>query len=124
MRILVATGPQGGPRPESLIKKLGPAAAECELLVHDPDLEMFDLGGIAPGLRLRVNPEVVNSDYVIGIEGIYPNRMSIMHPVRGLRLRFSVLKPSGNLTLFFQTNQATFRSVLPSALLHPATLTS
>jgi Lactate racemase N-terminal domain len=73
IRILVATGDQGAPRPESLIKKLGPAAADCELLIHDPDRHETDLGTISPGIRLFANREVVSSDFVVGIEGIYPD---------------------------------------------------
>lgn len=113
VRILVATGDGGFPRPESLIKKLGPAAADCELLIHDPHREgatLGTLGGtVGRGVRLIVNRQVLASDFVIGVEGIYPVRghsypagssliLSVLgaETIEGLSARFSGRGPAGS----------------------------
>jgi nickel-dependent lactate racemase len=72
VRVLVATGMHGPPRPAALAAKLGPEAAACRLLVHDPGAGLVDLGRTSFGTPVLVNREVPASDLVIGIGGVYP----------------------------------------------------
>jgi len=75
VRILVATGTHGAPGKDSVAKKVGSAAAsECEIIVHNSDRQLVDLGSTSLGTPIYVNKEVVSSDYVIGIGGVYPNQ--------------------------------------------------
>jgi nickel-dependent lactate racemase len=73
VRILIATGTHGPPRPEALAGKVGPeAAATCQLLVHDHTRGLTRVGRTSFGTPVLVNREVLASDLVIGVGGIYP----------------------------------------------------
>jgi lactate racemase len=72
VRILVATGMHGPPRPQALAGKVGPDAAACRLLLHDPGDGLVRAGRTSFGTPVLVNREVLASDLVIGIGGIYP----------------------------------------------------
>lgn len=74
IRILVATGTHGAPRIDTLQKKVGPeAASSCQILVHDPTHNLVEIGRTSSGTRVVVNEEVIASDFVVGVGGIYPN---------------------------------------------------
>ncbi len=74
VRILVATGTHGAPRIETLPKKVGPeAASACQILVHDSTHNLMKIGRTSFGTPVTVNREVLASDFVVGIGGIYPN---------------------------------------------------
>ena len=72
VRILVATGMHGPPRPPALAAKVGPEAVACRLLVHDPGHGLVRAGRTSFGTPVLVNREVLASDLVIGIGGVYP----------------------------------------------------
>jgi nickel-dependent lactate racemase len=73
VRILVATGSHGPPHPRALAAKVGPeAAAACRVLVHDHTRGLARVGRSSFGTPVLVNREVLASDLVIGIGGIYP----------------------------------------------------
>jgi nickel-dependent lactate racemase len=89
VRVLVATGVQGAPRPESLLKKLGPAAADCEVIIHDPNRHLVNLGNLPSGIRILANHQVPASDFVVGVGGVYPNEDPRFEA--GLKLALGVL---------------------------------
>ncbi len=75
VKIVVAGGSHGASRKDVLVRKIGrEAAAACQLLVHDPARNIVKLGRTSFGTPVLVNREVVTSDFVMGIGGIYPNR--------------------------------------------------
>jgi nickel-dependent lactate racemase len=72
--VLMATGTHGKPNPEGLAKKVGPeAASRCRLLVHDCRGATKKIGTTCAGTPVFVNPEVLASDCIVGIGGVYPN---------------------------------------------------
>lgn len=75
IRVLVATGTHGAPRQETVVQKIGPQiASACRVLIHDSTSNStVKLGRTSFGTRVWVNREVVNSDLVVGIGGIFPN---------------------------------------------------
>lgn len=74
VRILIATGTHGAPRPETMEKKIGPeVASTCQVLIHDAYRNLSRLGVSSWGTPVEVNREVLQSDVVIGVGGIYPN---------------------------------------------------
>jgi lactate racemase len=74
IRILIATGTHAAPRRETVQKKIGPEAfATCQVLVHDAYRNLAKLGRTSLGTPVEVNREVLRSDLVIGMGGIYPN---------------------------------------------------
>jgi nickel-dependent lactate racemase len=74
VRVLLATGTHGPPPSlDGLARKLGPeAASACQLLVHDHTRAAVKVGRTSFGTPVLVNREVVDSDLLIGIGGIYP----------------------------------------------------
>jgi nickel-dependent lactate racemase len=71
--ILMATGSHGKPAPDAMLKKVGKKAAEsCRLLVHDC-FKTVRIGKTSFGTPVYVNRAVLNSDFIVGIGGIYPN---------------------------------------------------
>jgi nickel-dependent lactate racemase len=75
VRILIATGTHGSPGDDSVAKKVGSAvASECEIIVHNSERQLVDLRRTSLGTPVSVNKEVISSDYVIGIGGVYPNQ--------------------------------------------------
>jgi nickel-dependent lactate racemase len=74
VRILMATGTHGAPPEDALAKKVGSeAASSCRLLVHDSKRDCVRVSTTSFGTPVIVNKEVLRSDLVIGIGGIYPN---------------------------------------------------
>jgi hypothetical protein len=73
VRILVAAGTHGAPGARALMQKLGPAANQCHIIVHDPGRHVADLGSIPSGIRVFANRELVTSDFLLTVGGIYPN---------------------------------------------------
>ncbi len=72
--ILVASGMHGAVSKDAMVKKVGSeAAVNCRLLGHDYKNGVVAIGKTAMGTPLAVNREVVASDFVIGVGGVYPN---------------------------------------------------
>jgi nickel-dependent lactate racemase len=72
--VLMATGTHGTPPNDGMRKKIGPEAAErCRLLVHRHDKDLVKIGRTSFGTPVYVNREVLHSDMVIGIGGIFPS---------------------------------------------------
>jgi nickel-dependent lactate racemase len=72
--ILVASGMHGAASKDAMVKKVGSeAAAACRLIGHDYKNGVVAVGKTAMGTPVAVNQEVVASDFVIGIGGVYPN---------------------------------------------------
>jgi len=72
--ILVASGMHGAMSNDAIVKKVGSeAAVACRLVGHDYKNGLVAIGKTAMGTPVAVNPEVVASDFVIGIGGVYPN---------------------------------------------------
>jgi nickel-dependent lactate racemase len=72
--ILMAGGTHGLSPGNAIHKKVGPLAAEsCRLVVHDPRRRAVKVGRTSFGTPVLVNHEVVASDFVMGIGGLYPN---------------------------------------------------
>jgi nickel-dependent lactate racemase len=71
---LMATGSHGTPAADAMRKKVGTKAAEsCRLLVHDCFHGNVKIGNTSFCTPVCVNRAVLESDFVIGIGGIYPN---------------------------------------------------
>ena len=74
VRILIATGTHPAPDKISAERKIGKAAAEeCQLIIHDAHAQLVEVGKSSFGTPVFVNQEVVSSDFVLGIGGLYPN---------------------------------------------------
>jgi nickel-dependent lactate racemase len=74
--ILVATGTHGAAQTETITKKVGQqAASSCRILVHDSTASeaLVKIGKTSFGTPVYVNREVMQSDFVVGIGGVYPN---------------------------------------------------
>ena len=72
--ILIATGTHGAPQPCSIEKKVGlEAASGCRVLIHDAKRNCAHIGRTLSGTPVLVNKAVLDSDFVIGIGGVYPN---------------------------------------------------
>jgi lactate racemase len=73
VRIVVGTGTHGPPSSDAIAKKVGPeAAARCRLLAHDHTRNLAWIGRTSFGTPVVVNREVLTSDLVIGVGGVYP----------------------------------------------------
>jgi lactate racemase len=71
--ILIASGAHGPAERGAMEKKVGPQAARsCRLLAHDHKGDLLRVGRTSFGTPVIVNREVSNSDFVLGIGGIYP----------------------------------------------------
>lgn len=72
--IVMAPGTHGAPRPDAVVKKVGAeAAATCRLAVHDCERDLVRLGRSAFGTPVLINRFVAESDFLIGVGGVYPN---------------------------------------------------
>jgi len=72
--ILIATGTHGAPHSRSIERKVGPEAASgCRVLVHNAKRNCAPIGRTLSGTPVLVNKAVLDSDFVIGIGGVYPN---------------------------------------------------
>jgi lactate racemase len=73
VRILIGTGTHAPPSPNSIAKKVGPeAASSCRLLVHDHARNLTRIGRTSFGTPVIVNREVLASDLLVDVGGIYP----------------------------------------------------
>ena len=71
--ILLASGAHSRIPNDAVAKKAGPeAASACRLLVHDSAAQSVRVGRTSFGTEVFVNPEVVASDLVVGVGGVYP----------------------------------------------------
>ncbi|MGH2443387.1 MAG: lactate racemase domain-containing protein [Chloroflexota bacterium] len=74
VRIMIAPGTHGAPKAGAVEKKIGSEAAKaCTVLIHDCHAPMARAGRTSFGTPVLVNPEVVRSDLVVGVGGVYPN---------------------------------------------------
>src|SRR5215218_3553707 len=72
--IVMASGAHGSPGAHAFAKKLGvEAAALCKLHVHDCQRNLVNMGRTSFGTPVLVNKAVADSDFLVGIGGIYPN---------------------------------------------------
>jgi len=73
VRVLIGTGTHAPPPPAAIAKKVGPeTAAACRLLVHDHLRNLERIGRTSFGTPVIVNREVLASDLLLGIGGVYP----------------------------------------------------
>jgi nickel-dependent lactate racemase len=73
VRVLLASGSHGRIPSHALAKKIGQeAASTCRLLTHDYRRDLARVGRTSFGSDVLVNQEVVASDLVIGVGGVYP----------------------------------------------------
>lgn len=73
VRILIGTGTHGPPSKDAMAKKVGPEVASiCRLLVHDHTRNLARVGRTSFGTPVLVNREVLTSDLLIGVGGVYP----------------------------------------------------
>lgn len=72
--VVMATGTHGRPFPDAMSKKIGDeAASSCRLLIHDCFRDVKRIGRTTFGSPVFVNQNILESDLVIGVSGIYPN---------------------------------------------------
>jgi len=72
--VVMATGTHGRPFPDAMSKKIGDeAASSCRLLIHDCFRDVKRIGRTTFGTPVFVNQNILESDLVIGVSGIYPN---------------------------------------------------
>jgi nickel-dependent lactate racemase len=73
--VVIASGMHAPPGRDAIFKKLGSEAAEtCRVVIHDYDFGLVTLGQTRFGTPVTVNAQVAQSDFVLGIGGLYPNR--------------------------------------------------
>jgi nickel-dependent lactate racemase len=73
IRILVATGTHGDQDRRALANKLGKEAVEsCRIMIHDDLRNTAYVGKTSFKTPVYVNKEVLKSDLIIGIGGVYP----------------------------------------------------
>ena len=75
VRILVASGTHRAPLPGAIPKKVG-SSCPCQVLVHNPLRDVVKIGTTSFGTPVVVNKDVIASDFVMGISGVYPNNMA------------------------------------------------
>jgi nickel-dependent lactate racemase len=74
VRVLMGLGTHGAPANGAMVKKVGiEAVSSCRTFMHDCDRNVVKIGTTSFGTPVIVNREVVTSDFVVGIGGIYPN---------------------------------------------------
>ncbi len=71
--IVLACGAHALPRMNSVRSKVGEIASECTIRLHDANRDVARIGRTSFGTPVLLNKEVANSDFVIGIGGLYPN---------------------------------------------------
>jgi nickel-dependent lactate racemase len=72
--VVLASGMHAPPSREAIVKKLGAeAAAACRVVIHDYSRGLITVGQTTFGTPVAVNAEVAQSDFVVGIGGLYPN---------------------------------------------------
>jgi nickel-dependent lactate racemase len=74
VRILMAPGTHGRPPADAIEKKIGAeAASTCATGAHDCYGKLPKVGRTSFGTPVYVAPEVLESDFIVGIGGLYPN---------------------------------------------------
>jgi nickel-dependent lactate racemase len=74
VRILMAPGTHGRPPAGAIEKKIGEeAASTCATRAHDCNAKLPKIGRTSFGTPVYVAPEVLDSDFIVGIGGLYPN---------------------------------------------------
>ena len=72
--IIMAPGTHGAPRADALVKKVGEeAAGSCRMYIHDCNCDVVNVGRTSFGTPVLVNKHVLDSDFLVGIGGLYPN---------------------------------------------------
>ena len=70
----MASGAHGSPGAHAFAKKLGvEAAALCKPHAHHCQRNLVNMGRTSFGTPVLVNKAVADSDFLVGIGGIYPN---------------------------------------------------
>ena len=74
VRVLMAPGTHGVPPADAIGKKIGDqAASTCVTRAHDCREKLPKIGRTSFGTPVYVAPEVLESDFIVGIGGLYPN---------------------------------------------------
>ena len=73
VRILVASGTHGRSPIDAVLRKVGPQAASCRIILHDCTRDVVKIGRTSFGTPVFLNKEVIGSDFILGIGGVYPN---------------------------------------------------
>jgi nickel-dependent lactate racemase len=72
--IVMASGAHGAAAADAFAKKVGAEAATlCRLHVHDCKRNLVNMGRTPFGTPVLVNKAVADSDFLVGIGGLYPN---------------------------------------------------
>jgi lactate racemase len=72
--VVLASGMHAPPCRDAIVKKLGSeAASACRVVIHDYNRRLANVGQTRFGTPVKVNAEIVQSDFVLGIGGLYPN---------------------------------------------------
>ncbi len=73
IRIIVATGTHGTQNERALANKIGTEAMEsCRVIIHDDQRHTKFVGKTSFGTPVHVNRELLKSDLIIGVGGVYP----------------------------------------------------
>jgi len=73
IRVLVATGTHGDQDKKALANKIGKESAEsCQVIIHNDLKGTKYIGKTSFGTPVHVNKELLASDFIIGIGGVYP----------------------------------------------------
>jgi nickel-dependent lactate racemase len=72
--IVMASGAHGSPAADAFVQKVGVEAATlCRLHIHDCERDLVNMGKTSFGTPVLVNKAVADSDFLVGIGGLYPN---------------------------------------------------
>ena len=73
IKVIVATGTHGRQSRDALTRKLGAVTmASCTVTIHDDRRRCRFIGRTSFGTPVFVNRDVLDSDFIIGIGGVYP----------------------------------------------------
>ena len=72
--ILVGPGTHAPPTPEAVVKKVGAdLIRDCRVRSHNSRQPVVNVGRTSFGTPVLVPSEVVDSDFIVGLGGVYPN---------------------------------------------------
>jgi nickel-dependent lactate racemase len=72
--ILIGPGTHAPPSADAVAKKVGADLIQsCRVRVHDRDQRVVKVGRTSFGTPVLVSEEVVKSDFLVGVGGLYPN---------------------------------------------------
>ena len=76
--IVVGKGTHRWPSEAEVLAKVGPAAASCRVIVHDPDADdqLTYVGTTSRGTPVHVNKAVATADFVVGIGAVVTHYMA------------------------------------------------